>query len=78
MIDYSIMILFVLLAGAMLATAKCLIDINKIDKRIDEICAEEKRQNKRIDVLEKRELIRQLEQRRDKTYIQSKDLFKEW
>ena len=78
MIDYSIMILFVLLAGAMLATAKCLIDINKIDKRIDEICAEEKRQNKRIDILEKRELIRQLEQHRDKTYIQSKDLFKEW
>jgi len=78
MIDYSIMILFVLLAGAMLATAKCLIDINKIDKRIDEILAEEKRQNKRIDILEKRELIRQLEQRRDKAYIQSKDLFKEW
>ena len=78
MIDYSIIILFVLLAGAMLATAKCLIDINKIDKRIDEICAEEKRQNKRIENLEKRELIRQLEQKRDQTYIQSKDLFKEW
>ena len=78
MIDYTILILFVLLAGAMLATAKCLIDINKIDKRIDEICAEEKRQNKRIDVLEKRELIRQLEQKRDQTYIQSKDLFKDW
>ena len=78
MIDYSIMILFVLLASAMLATAKCLIDINKIDKRIDEICAEEKRQNKRIDILEKRELIRQLEQRRDKAYVESKDLFKEW
>ena len=73
-----IMILCVLLACAMLATAKCLIDINKIDKRIDEICAEEKRQNKRIDILEKRELIRQLEQKRDQTYIQSKDLFKEW
>ena len=78
MIDYTIMILCVLLAGAMLATAKCLIDINKIDKRIDSISSEEKRQNKRIDVLEKRELIRQLEQRRDQTYIQSKDLFKKW
>ena len=78
MIDYTILILFVLVAASMMATAKCLIDINKIDKRIDEICAEEKRQNKRIDVLEKRELIRQLEQKRDQTYIQSKDLFKEW
>ena len=78
MIDYSIIILFVLLAGAMLATAKCLVNINEIDKRIDEICAEEKRQNKRIDILEKRELIRQLEQKRDQTYIRSKDLFKEW
>ena len=78
MIDYTILILFVLLAGAMLATAKCLVNINKIDKRIDEIHAEEKRQNKRIDVLEKCELIRQLEQKRDQTYAQSKDLFKEW
>ena len=78
MIDYTILILCVLLAAAMLATAKCLIDINEIDKRIDEIHAEEKRQNKRIDVLEKRELIRQLEQRRDKLYVESKDLFKEW
>ena len=78
MIDYSIMILCVLVACAMLATAKCLSDINKIDKRIDEIHAEEKRQNKRIDILEKRELIRQLEQKRDQTYIQPKDLFKEW
>ena len=78
MIDYSIIILFVLLAGAMLATAKCLVNINEIDKRIDEICAEEKRQNKRIDILEKRELIRQLEQKRDQTYIQSKDLFEKW
>ena len=78
MIDYTILILFVLLAGAMLATAKCLVNINEIDKRIDEICAEEKRQNKRIENLEKRELIRQLEQKRDQTYIQSKDLFKEW
>ena len=37
MIDYSILILLVLLAGAMLATAKCLVNINEIDKRIDEI-----------------------------------------
>ena len=78
MIDYSIMILFVLVAGAMLATAKCLVNINEIDKRIDEIHSEEKRQNKRIKTMEKRELIRQLEQRRDQTYIQPKDLFKEW
>lgn len=78
MIDYSIMILCVLLALTMLATAKCLVNINEIDKRIDEICAEEKRQNKRIDILEKRELIRQLEQRRDKAYVESKDLFKTW
>lgn len=78
MIDYLILILLVLLAGTMLATAKCLIDINKIDKRIDEILAEEKRQNKRIDILEKCELIRQLEQKRDQTYVQSKDLFKNW
>ena len=73
-----IMILCVLLALAMLAIAKCLIDINEIDKRIDEICAEEKRQNKRIDILEKSELIRHLEQRRDKAYVESKDLFKDW
>ena len=78
MIDYTILILCVLLACTMLATAKCLIDINKIDKRIDEICAEEKRQNKRIENLEKRELIRQLETRRDKAFIEAKDLFKEW
>lgn len=78
MIDYSILILFVLLACTMLAVAKCLIDINELDKRIDEIIDEEKRQNKRMDILEKRELIRQLEQIKDQTYIQSKDLFKEW
>jgi len=77
MIDL-IIILCVLLAGTMLATAKCLIDINGIGKQIDEIIDEEKRQNKRIDILEKRELIRQLEQKRDQTYIQSKDLFKNW
>jgi hypothetical protein len=78
MIDYTILILCVLLASTMLATAKCLVNLNKIDKRIDEIHAEEKRQNKRIENLEKRELIRQLEERRDKTYIQPKDLFKDW
>ena len=78
MIDYTILILCVLLACTMLATAKCLININEIDKRIDEICAEEKRQNKRIETMEKRELLRQSEQRRDQTYIQPKDLFKEW
>ena len=78
MIDYAIMILCVLLALTMLATAKCLVNINEINKRIDSISSEEKRQNKRIDTLEKRELIRQLEQRRDKAYIESKDLFKEW
>ena len=78
MIDYSIMILFVLVAGAMLAIAKCLVNINEIDKRIDEIIDEEKRQNKRIENLEKRELIRQLETRRDKAYVEAKDLFKEW
>ena len=78
MIDFTILILFVLLAGSMLATAKCLIDINKIDKRIDSISSEEKRQNKRIETMEKRELIRQLEQRRDKACVQSKDLFKDW
>ena len=71
---YAIMFLFLLAA---LAVA-CFININELDKRIDEICAEEKRQNKRIDILEKRKLIRQLEQKRDQTYIQSKDLFKEW
>ena len=78
MIDYTILILCVLLAGAMLATAKCLVNLNEIDKRIDEIIDEEKRQNKRIENLEKRELIRQLEQRRDKAYVESKDLFKDW
>lgn len=63
---------------ACLAIAKCFININEIDKRIDEILAEEKRQNKRIDVLEKREQIRQSEQRRDKAYIKTKDLFNKW
>ena len=78
MIDYTILILCILLACTMLATAKCLVNINEIDKRIDSISSEEKRQNKRIDILEKRELIRQLETRRDKAYVESKDLFKEW
>ena len=77
-IYYATMILCILLAVAMLGIAKCLVNINEIDKRIDEICAEEKRQNKRIDILEKRELIRQLEQRRDKAYVEAKDLFKDW
>ena len=78
MIDYTILILFVLVACTMLAVAKCLININKIDKRIDEIIDEETRQNKRIENLEKRELIRNLEQNRNKTYIEAKDLFKNW
>jgi low affinity Fe/Cu permease len=75
-IEYAILSLCVFLA--VLAVAKCLIDINELDKRIDEIIAEEKRQNKRIDILEKREQMRQLEQRKDQTYIEPKDLFKEW
>ena len=78
MIVSAILILCVLLAGAMLATAKCLVNINEIDKRIDEIRAEEKRQNERIDMLEKREQIRQLKQRRDKVCNDAKDLFEEW
>ena len=68
----------VVLFLAVLAVAKCLIDINELDKRIDEILAEEKRQNKRIDLLEKREQIRQSEQLRDKAYVEARDLFKEW
>ena len=68
----------ILLLCLFLAIAKRLFDINELDKRIDEIIAEEKRQNKRIENLEKRELIRQLEERRDKEYIESKDLFKKW
>ena len=72
------MVYTVVLLLACLAVAKCLIDINKIDKRIDEIIAEEIRQNKRIDLLEKREQLRQVEQRRDKAYIETKNLFKEW
>ena len=75
MIDV-VMFLCVLLVG--LAIVKCLINFNEIDKRIEEVIAEEKRQNKRIENLEKRELIRQLEQSHDKEYIESKDLFKSW
>ena len=75
MIDL-IMIFCFLLAG--LAIFKSLVNINEIDKRIDEIIDEEKRQNKRIDILEKRELIRQLEQKRDQTFVQPKELFKDW
>ena len=75
-IEYAILSLCVFLS--VLAVAKCLIDINALDKRIDEICDEERRQNKRIENLEKRELIRQLEQSRDKTYVEAKDIFKKW
>lgn len=71
---YAIMFLFLLAA---LAVA-CFINIDEIDKRIDNVIAEEKRQNKRIELLEKREQMRQLEQIKDQTYIQPKDLFKEW
>ena len=75
-IVYMIAILCFLLA--IISIAKSLYSINELDKRIDEIIDEEKRQNKRIENLEKRELIRQLEERRDKEYIESKDLFKKW
>ena len=75
-IEYAILSLCVFLA--VLAVAKCLNDINELDKRIDEILAEEKRQNRRIDLLEKREQMRQLEQIKDQTYIQPKDLFEKW
>lgn len=63
---------------AVLAVAKCLIDINEIDKRIDEIIAEEIRQNKRIDLMEKHEQMRQSELRRDKANIEARDLFEKW
>ena len=75
-IEYAILSLCVFLA--VLAVAKCLIDINELDKRIDEILAEEKRQNKRIDLLEKHEQIRQAEQLRDKTYVEANELFEKW
>ena len=73
-IGYAIMFLFLL---AVLAIT-CFININEIDKRIEEVIAEEKRQNKRIESMEKRELIRQLEERNDKAYVEAKDLFKKW
>ena len=75
-IVYVIAILCFLLA--IISIAKSLYSINELDKRIDEIIAEEKRQNKRIENLEKRELIRQLEQSHDKEFIETKDLFKTW
>ena len=68
----------ILLLCAFVAIVYCFVIINELDKRIDEILAEEKRQNKRIDILEKREQIRQSEQRRDKASIDAKDLFEEW
>lgn len=72
-IVYAIMILCVLLV-----IAGYLINTNGIDKRIDEMLAEEKRQNERIDVLEKREQMRQAEERRDKAYIEANELFENW
>ncbi len=72
-IVYTVILLF-----AFLTIGFNFVNINVLDKRIDEILAEEKRQNKRIENLEKRELIRQLEERRDKEFIESKDLFKKW
>ena len=72
-IVYSIMLLLVILV-----IVKCLININELNKQIDKILVEEKRQNERIDMLEKREQIRQLKQRRDKVCNDAKDLFEEW
>jgi len=68
----------ILLLCAFVAIAYCFVIINELDKRIDEILAEEKRQNKRIDILEKREQLRQSEERRDKVCNDAKDLFKDW
>jgi low affinity Fe/Cu permease len=68
----------ILLLCAFLTIAFNVVNINELDKRIDELLAEEKRQNKRIDILEKREHMRQFEQRKDQTYIEVKDLFEEW
>ena len=73
---YAIAILFFILGG--FAIFKSLVNINELEKRIDEILDEERRQNKRIDILEKREQMRQLEQRRDQTFVQPKELFKDW
>ena len=72
-IVYAIMILCVLLV-----IAGYLINTNGIDKRIDEMLAEEKRQNERIDVLEKLEQMRQAEERRGKAYIEANELFEKW
>ena len=71
---YAIMFLFLLAA---LAVA-CFININEIDKRIDNVIAEEKRQNKRIDIMEKHEQIRQSEERRDKAWVEANELFNKW
>jgi len=68
----------ILLLCAFLTIAFNVVKINELDKRIDELLAEEKRQNKRIDILEKREHMRQFEQRKDQTYIEVKDFFEEW
>jgi hypothetical protein len=68
----------IILLCAFLVIAFNFVNINVLDKRIDEICDEEKRQNKRIDALEKREQVRQVKQRLDNAYIQSKDLFENW
>ena len=73
----SIVYLIFLLC-AFLAIAFNFVNINEIDNRIDEILAEEKRQNKRIDILEKREQVRQAEERRDKAFIEANELFKNW
>ena len=73
-IYYAILFLFLL---AVLAIT-CLININELDKRIDEILAEEKRQNKRIDILEKHEQVHQAEEARYTACVDAKDLFKEW
>lgn len=72
-IVYAIVFLCILLV-----IFKCLININELDKRIDEILAEEKRQNKRIDIMEKQEQLRQAEQRRDKAFIEANELFNKW
>ena len=73
---YAIAILFFILGG--FAIFKSFFNLGEIDKRIGEIYDEERRQNKRIDILEKREQMRQLEQRRDQTFVQPKELFKIW
>ena len=72
---YAIAILFFILGG--FAIFKSFFNLGEIDKRIGEMYDEERRQNKRIDILEKREQMRQLEQSHDKAYVEAKDLFKE-